>query len=423
MSTPPFDTAQDPFRLLQDTMAQWQAWAQPLMDQQQAAFQRQAEAFQAQANTFAQQQTESFAAQAEAAQQVLRNLTDAFGSAWQEVPFRVAAGEDMVAILDGYQAQLKQAAEQVASAAGQAQDQWKQYAQQLWQGVGAWAGTPTPAAGWPAGADPLRLLDSPALGLVREYQEAAAPGVQAAQDYAQAEGAYAQVLARIWGTVFTRFGQDLATRATQGQPFEGVRDASRAWARTVDAVFVEAFRGDDYVAAQQRYLEAGLRLRQQRRTLLEVILRANDLPTLADVDDLAQTVYQLRRDHRNAQRTVDAQAETIAALNEQVAQLRATAARQHEALAVLTEQVARLDGQHTDVHDRQGHLAAKQMDLEAAYTKGQDAAAKQRAALRKDVGQLKSGHTMHKKTTAALKQSTAALTRRVATLEAATPAG
>ena len=63
MSTPPFDTAQDPFRLLQDTLAQWQAWAQPLMDQQQAAFQRQAEAFQAQANTFAQQQTESFAAQ------------------------------------------------------------------------------------------------------------------------------------------------------------------------------------------------------------------------------------------------------------------------------------------------------------------------------------------------------------------------
>lgn len=79
-------------------------------------------------------------------------------------------------------------------------------------------------------------------------------------------------------------------------------DGTDAWLAELNAAPLELMRGDEYLALQKRLLDAGLQVREQLRKLGEDLAEWFQLPSRGEVDDLARTVTELRRELRRERR-------------------------------------------------------------------------------------------------------------------------
>jgi len=172
-----------------------------------------------------------------------------------------------------------------------------------------------------------RLLDAPALGLSREFNEEVAQTFKAFQESQRASVRYQTVLSSIWSDTLQHFVQALGTRAQEGEPVDTLRDLSTLWTKVADKTFVRAFRTEDYIEAQNDYLESSLRLRQQQQTLAETLQRALDQPTRSEMDEIYKLLNRLRRENKDLKRDLadlsgDTAADDDTALRDDVDALR-----------------------------------------------------------------------------------------------------
>jgi polyhydroxyalkanoate synthesis regulator phasin len=65
-----------------------------------------------------------------------------------------------------------------------------------------------------------------------------------------------------------------------------------------ERVLVERFAQRDYVEAQARALEAGLRYRAAEQDLADLVLRQGHVPSRSEVDGAHRRVYELKQEVR-----------------------------------------------------------------------------------------------------------------------------
>ncbi len=152
-----------------------------------------------------------------------------------------------------------------------------------------------------------RLLDTPGLGLSREFNEKVQQGFRAFQAYQRAAVRYQSIVASIWTQALQRFAYTLGERVQQGEAVADLRDLSTLWTHVADDVFVTAFRSDDYVEAQSEMLSAAMEFRVRRRALLEEYQRAIDQPTRTELDEVHELLYRLRKENKEIARVLKAQ--------------------------------------------------------------------------------------------------------------------
>ena len=172
-----------------------------------------------------------------------------------------------------------------------------------------------------------RLLDTPGLGLSREFNEKLQRGFKAFQEYQRAGARYQSIVANIWTQALQRFVYEVGEHLQEGTSIDGLRDLSTVWTSAADDVCITAFRSDDYVEAQSDLLRAAMRFRKRRRAILEEYQRALDQPTRSELDEVHELLYKLRKQNKQLTRELKDQKaspsegpseEEVAALKQQV---------------------------------------------------------------------------------------------------------
>lgn len=157
-------------------------------------------------------------------------------------------------------------------------------------------------------------LMAPSLGLNREFNEKVSKAFDLWLTNQQAQNTYLRLVGEAWLDAFQALMKKLVEMAQKGETITDQRHLLRIWVEVADEVFIELFHSEAYATAQSAYVNSNMTLRRQQRTLLEVWLRQNDMPTRTDLDEAHHQIYELRKEVRALKKSVAAQAATAVAV-------------------------------------------------------------------------------------------------------------
>ncbi|MEZ4710772.1 MAG: poly(R)-hydroxyalkanoic acid synthase subunit PhaE [Caldilineaceae bacterium] len=150
---------------------------------------------------------------------------------------------------------------------------------------------------WQAYEDTLgKMVSSPPLGLTRELNLALTKGFETWLAYRRADAEYQRVVSSGWLQFLDAFGKRLTQMTQEGKLIESPRQFIDLWVEVGDDEFTKLFQGDAYAEAQGNLVNSSMAFKRQQRTLLEIWLRTNDMPTRSDLDEAHRTIYELRKD-------------------------------------------------------------------------------------------------------------------------------
>lgn len=152
---------------------------------------------------------------------------------------------------------------------------------------------------------PSIAIDSmPRFDAVFDYHRKFSELAQASQALAFAGSRYQALGATTWWSAwmdFSRdnFSRDKVTDAAE-DPFafvdKGLTRANKA--------MLELHHSDDFLAAQRELMNSMTRFRMSHKNIAELWQVWNHAPRLSDMDDLSETLYELRREVRRLRRQV-----------------------------------------------------------------------------------------------------------------------
>jgi class III poly(R)-hydroxyalkanoic acid synthase PhaE subunit len=95
---------------------------------------------------------------------------------------------------------------------------------------------------------------------------------------------------------FVALMETLVEKTKQGQPVKTWKEFQQIWAIAADQVFEEAFCQEKNLKVRGKFINALNRYRIQQQAILEEWLKTFNLPTRSEVDEIHQTIYQLRKE-------------------------------------------------------------------------------------------------------------------------------
>lgn len=107
--------------------------------------------------------------------------------------------------------------------------------------------------------------------------------------------AYQLVLHSAWSEALQRFFTEINR---DGEPIRSWRELIDLWIDIANATLVEAHRKPEFLEAQRRLTRSSTECRLQERAIAEDWCEMHHIPTRTEVDDLARTVHELRRELR-----------------------------------------------------------------------------------------------------------------------------
>lgn len=284
--------------------------------------------------------------------QLLQQVTDA----WQTLAASAMNGEDWQATLTAYTESLHQqwqsAAEQTLALNTSSGELWRTYLQglqaagqpwaQAWtttlmqwpaqmgaavNGGSSFSGLPDAATFmapyWEAMETTLgQSLNTPPLGLTREYTHLLNTAFQAWLENRRAEFEYQSLINEGWVDTFEALMRRLVADAQAGNAVQTPRGLTDLWVEVGDDVFTELFRGERYATAQAALVNSNMTLKLKQRELLERWLASNDMPTRSEVDEAHRVIHDLRKEVKALRRQLAQAAETaptIEALEQKLA--------------------------------------------------------------------------------------------------------
>ena len=106
---------------------------------------------------------------------------------------------------------------------------------------------------------------------------------------------YQLVLHSAWSEALQRFFTEINR---DGEPIRSWRELIDLWIDIANATLVEAHRKPEFLEAQRRLTRSSTECRLQERAIAEDWCEMHHIPTRTEVDDLARTVHELRRELR-----------------------------------------------------------------------------------------------------------------------------
>jgi class III poly(R)-hydroxyalkanoic acid synthase PhaE subunit len=148
------------------------------------------------------------------------------------------------------------------------------------------------------GFDPAQMLPgAPALGLSREYQEAAARLLELGKQFQQRYAEFAQQNATIMQDAFQVMKKRLDTAP---QAPKSPADLYDTWIDCAEGAYHQAAHSDSFARLLAELCNISSAFKVERGKLTEQIARHLDLPSRAEVDTLHQQVRALKVAIRNA---------------------------------------------------------------------------------------------------------------------------
>ncbi|MBX3014312.1 MAG: hypothetical protein KF832_22505 [Caldilineaceae bacterium] len=141
-----------------------------------------------------------------------------------------------------------------------------------------------------------RAFTAPSLGFWRALQEKLHQGFTLWVANQQAMLTYHLLVGQTWIDAFQALMQKLMTMAQAGESFRDQRHLLRLWIEVADEIFLARFHSDDYAKVQSAYINSSMAWRRHQQTLMELWLRAQDLPTRGDLEEAHRQIYELRKE-------------------------------------------------------------------------------------------------------------------------------
>jgi poly[(R)-3-hydroxyalkanoate] polymerase subunit PhaE len=252
----------------------------------------------------------------------LTSLLEASAAAWEAMGRQFTTGPQ--GAVGAYVDQLTKnpfRVPDVGTAAEDMGDLWKLYVETLqtlsrpWMEVSGRAGTLGPAhesglmqfsdLSWDVLERTFgRLLQSPSIGFTRELNEKLLGAFNAWLEFKRANMDYQVALSAALSRSTAKFLQELAVRAGKGESIDGLRELLRLWGDTLDEVLIESFRSDEFAKVQGRLVRAAMAYRIREREAVDVVLKIGHVPTRRDIDEVARSLYELRKEVRAVSRSV-----------------------------------------------------------------------------------------------------------------------
>jgi hypothetical protein len=110
-----------------------------------------------------------------------------------------------------------------------------------------------------------------------------------------ATSSYQQIVSEAWMFQSQRFGAALTERQPPGADALPAKEAIRLWLEIADKTLMETHRSEGFLTAQRRLLRAGTDFLLAERELVESIAAPAGFPTRKEIDEVHQSVQELKR--------------------------------------------------------------------------------------------------------------------------------
>lgn len=125
-------------------------------------------------------------------------------------------------------------------------------------------------------------------------------------DYQKASADMAKVLHDAWTKAYVNYNEAYTIDDLKSGDVE---EAMNAWLKLANAELLETQRSPQYLDAQKRMIRASTEIKARQKELAEAWSLEWQIPTRTETDDLARTVYALRREVRQLKRELAAMKE------------------------------------------------------------------------------------------------------------------
>lgn len=242
-------------------------------------------------------------------------------SAWKDMLPKVESGGDWQSILNSYNEQLRQQFGNFPmSAMKTSQDTaqlWQLYMKEMQTFSQLW-GTPLGLSLEPWSkvglGDTSGLLElnnlywdlyqrslggfvkAPGLGQNRELSAKLMDGFDAWTKLYKANLDYQVVISDVQIRSFDALMKKLVALAEKGQKVENWRDFQGLWSQVADDVFAEAFKSEDNLKLRGNFINALNAYRVYQQELMELNMKMLNAPIRSEVDEIHQSIYELKKE-------------------------------------------------------------------------------------------------------------------------------
>ena len=106
---------------------------------------------------------------------------------------------------------------------------------------------------------------------------------------------YERIVAGAWMTANQEFARDVAARSRTETEVRGSKQALLLWLEIADKTLIETHRTPEFLEAQQQLLAQGMDFLLAEREFVEALVEPAGLPTRTEIDEIHQTVQDLKR--------------------------------------------------------------------------------------------------------------------------------
>lgn len=145
----------------------------------------------------------------------------------------------------------------------------------------------------------------PALGPMRERQEAMERLGRATLQYQQALGRFGELLSRVSGDAVSRLARRVARRVQSEEPIGSLRAMYDLWVDAGEEAYAAAAHGPEFARAQGELNDALMALKAEQRSQVEDWARALDLPTRTELNTILKRLNTLKRRVRELEEELD----------------------------------------------------------------------------------------------------------------------
>lgn len=140
------------------------------------------------------------------------------------------------------------------------------------------------------------LLQTPLLGLPREFNRDLLQSFEAWRNLYKSTIDYQIVLGDIQIRAFDALMKKLASLAEEGKTVTDWKEFQTIWSIVADEVFEEAFCQEENLKVRGKFLNSLNIYRIQQQELMELYLKMMNMPLRSEVDEIHQTIYELRKE-------------------------------------------------------------------------------------------------------------------------------
>jgi class III poly(R)-hydroxyalkanoic acid synthase PhaE subunit len=148
------------------------------------------------------------------------------------------------------------------------------------------------------------LMQTPLLGLPREFNRELLEGFEAWQDLYRSTIDYQVILGDVQIRSFKALMNKLVSLAEEGKPVRHWKDFQTVWSIVADEVFEDTFCQEKNLKIRGNFLNSlnVYRIRQQK--LMEFYLKMMNMPSRSEVDEIHKNIYELRKEVRSLKKAL-----------------------------------------------------------------------------------------------------------------------